>query len=85
MKKFLIGGLVLGFLLGLNGCKQATEPEEAKKVVEAKYRGEFWNDLDSNAKNVGKLIVRETELNLNKYCLLSTVRYIFPLSISTNK
>jgi hypothetical protein len=57
MRKFLIGGLVLSLLLGLNGCKHEPEPE---KVVDAKYIGEYWLTTDSD--KVYKLIVKETEI-----------------------
>jgi hypothetical protein len=60
MKKFLIGGLVLSLLLGLNGCKQDVEPEEAKKVVDAKYIGEYWRKISNS--RAEKLLVRETEI-----------------------
>jgi hypothetical protein len=59
MKKLLIVGLALGLLLGLNGCKQDVEPEEVKKVVDAKYIGEFWNGSGDITR---KLIVKETEI-----------------------
>lgn len=64
MKKFLIGGLVLSLLLGFNGCKHEPDPEPVKKVVDAKYIGEFWDTSFSDG--VYKLIVREDEIIFNR-------------------
>jgi hypothetical protein len=48
-------------LLGFVGCDNgSTTPQEETKVVDAKYRGEFWNVISPD--KARKLIIRETDL-----------------------